>query len=207
MTLPASVPKGSFTIGSGLFHRSGLKLIEAFAWEYVMRYSTAGMALAFVFATSACSDSTSPSTTGASLDAVSPTPGATGVDPATVMTMHFSAAMQTSMMQYVDLHQGTIVGSVVPMTCSWSSDAMTLTCQPNQPLQPGTSYVLHMGGGMMDANGHSVDVEHHGMTNGGQPVSGGMMGGMHGGQGTGMMGGGWMDPDGHYGMEFTFTTA
>jgi Bacterial Ig-like domain len=207
MTQPVSVLKGSFTIGSGLLHRSGLKLIEAFVWEYAMRYPIAGMALAFAFATSACSDSTSPSTTGASLDAVSPTPGAMGVDPATVMTMHFSAAMQTSMMQYVDLHQGTIAGSVVPMTCSWSSDNTTLTCQPIQPLQHGTSYVLHMGGGMMNANGDPVDVEHYGMTIGGQPVSGGMMGGMHGGQGTGMMGGSWMDPDGHDGMEFTFTTA
>jgi len=171
-----------------------------------MRYSMAALVLAVAFAVSACSDSTSSSTTGASLDAVSPTPGTTGVDPATVMTMRFSAAMQTSMMQYVDLHQGTIAGPVVPMTCSWSSDNTTLTCQPNQPLQHGTAYVLHMGGGMMDANGHAVDVEHHGMTIGGQPVSGGMMGSMHAGQGTGMMGGGWMDPDGHYGMEFTFST-
>jgi len=77
------------------------------------------------------------------------------------MMMNFGAAMQTSMMQYVDLHQGTIAGSVVPMICSWSSDATTLTCQPNQPLQHGTSYVLHRGGGMMNANGDPVDVEHH----------------------------------------------
>ena len=172
-----------------------------------MRYLMAAIVLALGFAMSACSDSTSPSTTGASLDAVSPTPGATGVDPATVMTMRFSAAMQTSMMQYVDLHQGTIAGSVVPMTCSWSSDATALTCQPNHPLQPGTTYALHMGGGMMNANGDPVDVEQHGMTLGGQPVSGDMMGGMHGGQGARMMASGWMDPDGHYGMEFTFTTA
>jgi hypothetical protein len=172
-----------------------------------MRYSIAGVALAFVFATSACSDSTSPSITAASLDAVSPAPGATGVDPATVMTMTFNAAMQTSMMQYVDLHQGTIAGSVVPITCSWSTDKTTLTCQPNQPLHHGTGYVLHMGGGMMNATGDPVDVEHHGMMIGGLPVSGGMMGRMHGGQETGMMAGGWMDGDGHYGMEFTFTTA
>jgi hypothetical protein len=34
-----------------------------------------------------------------------------------------------------------------------------------------------------------------------------MMDGMHDGQSTGMMGGGWMDPaDGHLGMAFTFTT-
>ncbi len=172
-----------------------------------MHYSTAAMVLALAFAISACSDSTSPSTTGASLDAVSPTPGATGIDPATVLTMDFSAAMRTSMMQYVDLHQGTIAGSVVPMTCSWSSDAMTLTCQPDQPLQPGTSYALHTGSGMTDAAGQHVDVEQHGMAMGGTPVTGDMMGGMHGGQSASMMGSGWMNPaDGHLGMAFTFTT-
>jgi hypothetical protein len=123
------------------------------------------------------------------------------------MTMRFSAAMQTSMMQYVDLHQGAIGGTVVPMTCSWSSDAVTLTCQPNQPLQPGTSYALHMGSGMTDAAGQHVDVEQHGTAMGGNPVTSDMMGGMHHGQSTSMMGGGWMDSDGHYGMEFTFTIA
>lgn len=173
-----------------------------------MRYSMASRVLGLAFAMSACSDSTSPSTTGASLDAVSPTPGATGVDPATVMTMRFSAAMQTSMMQYVDLHQGTIAGSVVPMTCSWSSDATTLACQPNQPLQPGATYALHLGSGMTDAAGQHVDVEQHGMAMGGTPVTGDMTGGMHDGQSTSMMGGGWIDPtDDHLGMAFTFTTA
>ena len=56
------------------------------------------------------------------------------------------------MMQYVDLHQGTIAGPVVPMTCSWSSDNTTLTCQPYELLwQHGTSDVLHMGGGHMQS--------------------------------------------------------
>ena len=171
-----------------------------------MRYSTGAVVLALGCAVSACSDRTSPSTLSASLDAVSPVPGATGVDPATVMTMQFSAAMPPSMMQYVDLHQGTVAGPVVPMTCSWSLDARTLSCQPHEALQHRTSYALHLGCGMITANGDPVDVEHHGMAIGGQPVGREMMGGMHGGQGDGMMGDGWMDPDGHYGMEFTFTT-
>ena len=65
-----------------------------------------------------------------------------------------------------------------------------------------------MGSGMMDGSGHPAEIESHGMGMGGQPVSGGMMGGMHDGQPTGMMGDGWEHPgDGHLGMAFTFQTS
>jgi hypothetical protein len=60
---------------------------------------------------------------------------------------------------------------------------------------------------MMDGSGHPAEIESHGMAMGGQPVTSQMMGGMHNGQPTGMMGQGWTDSDGHIGMAFTFETS
>jgi len=42
---------------------------------------------------------------------------------------------------------------------------------------------------------------------GGQWIMGGMMGGSDGGGSWGMMGSGWRNTNGSYGMAFTFTTA
>jgi hypothetical protein len=122
--------------------------------------------------------------------------------------VRFSQPMAGGVEQYVDLHQGGIDGPVVPMPCELSDDRSTLTCTPGQPLQSGTAYTIHIGAGMMDEGGRPVEVEDHGMGMGGQPVTGGMMGGVHGGQSTGLMGPGWQHPgDGHLGMAFTFETA
>jgi len=94
------------------------------------------------------------------------------------------------MEQYVMLHQGTgVTGPVHPMTCDWSADRTTLTCQPQGPLDPNTDYTLHLGSGMRDDEGHSIGMD-GGYGMGGQMVGSGMMGG-------GMMGGG---------MRFTFRT-
>jgi hypothetical protein len=43
-------------------------------------------------------------------------------------------------------------------------------------------------------------------TMGGQWATSGMMGATHGGMAIGMMGSGWKDGMGHYGMLFPFTT-
>ena len=140
------------------------------------------------------------------LEAVSPAAGATGVASSAPVTMQFNAAMATGMEQYVDLHHGDIGGPVVPMTCTWSSDRTSLTCSHHEPLQPGTDYTIHIGSGMMDANGHPAETESHGMGMGGVAITGAMMGGMHAGQPTGMMGQGWQDGQGHVGVGFTFHT-
>jgi hypothetical protein len=140
------------------------------------------------------------------LESVSPAAGATGVDPTAPVTIGFSGPMANGMEQYVDVHQGDVSGPVVPMTCSFSADRTTLTCTHDQ-LQSGTTYAIHMGSRMMDGSGHPAEIESHGMAMGGQPVTGGMMGSMHDGQSTGMMGQDWKDGDGHYGMEFTFQTS
>ena len=141
------------------------------------------------------------------LEAVTPSAGATGVDASGPITVRFSGPMGNGMEQYVDLHQGDISGPVVQMRCTWSDDRTTLTCTPAAPLQAGTRYTIHIGSGMMDASGHPVETEEHGLQMGGQSVAGSMMGGMHGGQPTSMMGSGWRHVgDDHVGMAFAFET-
>jgi hypothetical protein len=142
---------------------------------------------------------TGPST-GTELLEVSPSGGATGVSVGTNISISFSHAMLQGMEQYVDLHEGDLDGPLVPMHCAWSSDRRTLACTPDAPLQPHTRYALHIGGGMMDADDHPVDLALMGPGMGGQWV----MGASHHGP---MMGSGWHGSNGSYGMSFSFTTA
>jgi len=157
----------------------------------------------------ACSDNETTSPGGETvLESVTPPAGATDVDPSGSITMRLSGPMASGMEQYIDLHEGSVAGSVVPMTCALTSDRRTLTCVPDQPLEPGTAYTIHMGTGMMDETSRPVETETHGMAMGGEPVTDDMMGGMHGGQAAGMMGSGWRHQgDGHLGIAFTFETA
>jgi hypothetical protein len=125
----------------------------------------------------------------------------------TPLEFHWGTAMGAGMEQFVDLHMGDLSGSVVPMSCAWSGDQTTLVCTPSSPLQPGTQYTVHLGGGMVDVNGQLIDMDMYGLGFGGQWIQGGMMGTGHGGTAWGMMGGGWRHSNGAYGMAFTFTTA
>jgi hypothetical protein len=140
-----------------------------------------------------------------SLASVTPPPGATSVSTTTTVVASFSQPMMAGMEQYVDLHQGGVDGPIMPMSCAWNGDRTTLTCTPNNPLAGGTQYTIHMGAGMMDGLGDMMDVADW-TTMGGQWATGGMMGGTHGGMAVGMMGAGWTDGSGHYGMLFPFTT-
>ncbi len=137
---------------------------------------------------------------------VSPGGGAMGVPVGSPLELHWGAPMRVGMEQYVDLHMGDLSGPVVPMGCAWSANQTTLVCTPSSPLQPGTQYTIHVGGGMVDANGQVIDMDTYGAGLGGQWVQGGMMGAGHGGTAWGMMGAGWHDSNGAYGMAFTFTT-
>lgn len=95
----------------------------------------------------------------------------------------------------------------MPMTCTWSDDRTTLSWTPSSPLQPGTRYTIHIGSEMRDADGRPVETEERGLHMGGQPVTEQMMGGMHGGRSSDMMGPGWRHAgDDHLGMAFTFET-
>jgi len=156
-----------------------------------------------VLALGACSDSTSPASV--TLTAVSPAPDALAVAPSTTVTLTFDQAMMSGMEQYMDLHQGGIMGATVPMNCAWNTGMTTATCTPMAPLSPGTQYTVHVGCGMTDAQGHMIEMERW-THMGGEWATRGMMGGTHGGQPMGMMGPGWSNGP-HYGMLFTFTTA
>ena len=141
---------------------------------------------------------------------VIPEGGVTSVDPNTTITIEFSHPMGFGMEMYVVLHEGDTGGSLVAGTWTWSEDHTKLTFQPDSPLKPGTTYSLHIGGGMTDAEGDHIDYEEHGMSMGGhwitQQMLGDWGGGMMGGMGS-MMGAGWQHHNGTYGMVFTFTTA
>ena len=156
----------------------------------------------------ACSNSNSPTGPGAaaaSVVSVAPRGGAMGVSTGTAITVTFSGAMMPAMQQYMALHRDSLRGPVVITTMSWSGDSTVLTMTPMSPLAGSTTYYLHMGGGMMGANGDSVNYSRcPGL--GGQPVSSGMMGGMMGGGGS-EMGPGWAGGSGGYGMQFAFTTS
>ncbi|MGW8268645.1 MAG: Ig-like domain-containing protein, partial [Longimicrobiales bacterium] len=117
---------------------------------------------------------------------------------------------------YVDVHEGAVEGPLVPGAWSWNADMTALTFTPNAPLEAQTQYVIHIGGGMEDQEGHHINFEAHGFGMGGQWMIQRMhQGGQHGygmGQGGGMggggMGAGWTHPsNGSYGMVFFFTTA
>ncbi len=140
-----------------------------------------------------------------SLASVTPAPGATAVSTATTVMASFSQPMMAGMEQYVDLHQGGVDGPIMPMSCAWNGARTTLTCTPNSPLASSTAYTIHMGAGMMDDQGDMMDMANW-TTMGGQWATSGMMGGTHGGMAVGMMGSGWKDGMGHYGMLFPFTT-
>jgi hypothetical protein len=140
------------------------------------------------------------------LVSVMPSGGSTGVSATGPMVMTFSRPMMAGMEQYVDLHEGDASGPLVAITCTWSADRRTVTCSPGQPLPPNAPYTLHVGGDMMDADDHPVDMTQHQSQTGGQWLMPGMMGGMHAGAPMSGMGAAWRGANGSYGMVFTFTT-
>jgi len=144
---------------------------------------------------------------GAAFMSVSPAGGATSMAVGSAITFRFNGAMGAGMEQYVDLHMGDLSGAEVAMTCAWSADRTLLTCTPGSPLAAHTTYAIHLGGGMMSAGGTAVDYTTYGPGMGGQWIMGGMMTGTHGGMAWGMMGNGWQNANGSYGMVFSFTTA
>jgi len=138
---------------------------------------------------------------------VSPTGGQAGVSVSTPIVMRFGVVMGPGMEEYVDLHRGDLASPVLPMTCSWSANRTTLTCIPTSPLEPHTTYWIHLGGGLMTETGEAIDYNRYGPTMGGQWIQGGMMGGSHGGRPWNTLGAFWHHSGGDYGMAFPFTTA
>jgi hypothetical protein len=148
---------------------------------------------------------TGPSPAGAVFMSVSPAGNSVDVSVSTGIVIRFSQRMAAGMEQFIDLHEGDTSGPVVPMTCGWSGDRTTVTCQPAQPLRHRARYSTHVGGGMMDADDLPVGMD-PGLQVGGQWLMSNMMGGNHDGMPMGAMGSGWRAPNGAYGMFFPFTT-
>lgn len=144
------------------------------------------------------------------LEAVAPVGGAASVSVGSTVTVTFSRAMMHGMETLAVLHEGPVTGPVVSGQWSWSADRTRLTFTPAQPLKPATRHTLHLGGGIRDAQGRVIDMQHHAAHMGGQWATGGMMqggGGMMGTGGGSHMGAGWQHANGSYGMLFAFTTA
>ena len=144
--------------------------------------------------------------------AVAPQGGSVNVDPGSSVTVRFDHQMNPAMSEWADVHEGDVAGPEVDGAWTWSDNFMRLTFTPDHPFAPATTYTIHVGGGMMDANGRNVDLGQHGPGMGGQWATGDMMGG--GPMGGGPMGGGphmgdgWEHPtNGSFGMVFSFTTA
>ena len=134
---------------------------------------------------------------------VSPHGGAAGVATNTTIEFAFGTGMGPGMEQYVDLHQGGPDGTIVPMSCAWSSARTSLTCSPHEQLRSHTPYWIHLGGGMRTGRGNPVGFGPYGPMYGGQWVSAPMMGGSHAGHPWGTMAPGWRHEDGSYGLGFT----
>lgn len=143
------------------------------------------------------------------LVAVEPAGGSVGIGLDTDVTLEFDHAMDPAMSGYADVHEGDLTGPVVPGTWEWLDGHTRLRFTPSDALQAATTYKIHVGGGMMDEDGHMVDLETHGEEMGGTWATDTMM---NGGMGGHMdpaehSGGAWDDPsNGSHGMVFTFTT-
>ena len=185
-----------------------------------IRALIASVAFLAPFATAACeSESTEPEIGDAALLSVIPQGNATGIDPNAPIVIEFTHTMMLGMEEFADVHEGHIEGTLVPGSWSWNVDRTKLTFTPDAPLKSQTQYVIHIGGGMQDQEGHHINYEEHGFGMGGQWMTQQMhQGGQHGhGMGQGGMGGmgggtsmgeGWVHPtNGGFGMIFTFTTA
>ncbi|MCG6988411.1 MAG: Ig-like domain-containing protein [Gemmatimonadetes bacterium] len=165
-----------------------------------------------VGAVAACAKSSMAPTvqrSAAALLDVIPGGGSVNVDVGTTVTLTFNHPMDEDMAQYAALMEGTVTGPVMPGAWSLSDDGMKLVFTPDTALKPATTYVIHVGGGMMDAEGDTVDLGTYGPGCGGEWATGSMMGGqgMMGGGAGWQMGSGWAGDNGTYGMLFTFTTA
>ena len=183
----------------------------------VKRIETLAIVALVALAAGACSgDVIAPEDDTAELLSMVPAPGAVDVSVGASVDITFDHAIGFGMREFAALHEGSLTGPVVDGTWALSEDRTVLMFTPDQQLKAATTYVVHLGAGMTDEQGHHVGLEQHGVGMGGQWATQSMMtgGGMGSGMGSGMgengqmMGDGWAHPtNGSYGMVFSFTTA
>ncbi len=166
------------------------------------RYTLVALTAFGLLANAGCSshDITAPDA-ATQLASVIPAGGSWNVDVSAPVILEFTHAIMVGMENYMLLHESNVQGPIVAGTWTWSPERTRATFVPDSPLRSESRYVIHVGGGMMDADGQGIGFGDHGSHMGGQWASGSMMGG----SGT-MMGTGWRHANGTYGMVFTFTT-
>ena len=157
----------------------------------------------------ACSDS--PTEVGTTvLLSVTPMDGATDVGTTPAIEVRFDRPVPPGTAELFALQLGDCPGPVVPGFWGESPDRRVFTFLPMAPLEPGTRYTIHVGGGIPDGDGALVDLEMNGPALGGMWVTESMVLGMNG-MGMGSMvshsGPGWRGPNGFYGLAFDFTTS
>ena len=179
------------------------------------RNALAVVVIASSFALSACSSGaaslTSADATAPTALSVLPAASSTGVSATTPIVLTFNMSMMSGMEMLVVVHEGSVTGTQVTGTSSWSTDRRVLTIMPATALKAKTTYVVHLSPSLQGMNGKAIDLAQR-ATIGGTLVSGSMMGAgtagmMNGTWGPGMMGAGWQSTDGTFGMLFSFTTA
>ena len=169
-----------------------------------------GLLVGTAIVLSACGENLNAPAGDTALLSVVPVGGSTDVDPNAPVTLEFGHAMHMDM--YVALHEGAdVTGPLVDGDWAWADDQAHLTFTHAMPLNSMADYTIHIGGGMMDADGNVIDLEQHGHDMGGEWVTQHMMDQrtMHGGTmmgGDDMLGFGWMHDNGSFGMVFSFTT-
>lgn len=168
----------------------------------------------FALGVVACTDDPTAPQDVAALLSMEPAAGSMDVSVGASVVITFDHSIGAGMEQYAALHEGELTGPEVEGMWTRSEDGTMLTFEPAAPLKAATTYVVHIGGGMMDDHGNHVDLEQHGLGMGGEWATQSMMsgGGMGSGMGMGatgqMMGDGWAHPNnGSFGMIFSFTTA
>lgn len=167
----------------------------------------------------ACSDSSIPgapelgATGGTALFSITPVGGSTNVGLGQSIEIRFTHPMHPEAAKLVAVHSGDLSGSVIEGAWMWGEGYTRLTFMPGSAWQPATEYTMHMGGGMMGADGRPMDFQSHGPAMGGwwatsEIMDGDMMnGGNMMGSGENHMGDGWRHSNGTYGMAFRFRTA
>ena len=133
---------------------------------------------------------------------VVPAANAENVDPGSAIRIRFSHGMMQGMESYMALHEGSVSGPVVAGMWMWSADRTEATFRPAAALTTRTAYVIHVGGGLWDAEGRMLGLGEHCLQLGGQWAQRSMMG-----SGGAMMGSGWSHVNGTYGMVFRFVVA
>ena len=134
-----------------------------------------GFAAAGLLAEGCTGNSTAPQLSATRLESVSPAGGSIGVAVGARVVVEFSHPVMLGMERYAAVHEGEVSGPVVAGAWILSVDRTELVFTPAQPLKPATRYTIHLGGGMMGADGLPVDLGANHQYCGGQWATAGMV--------------------------------